>query len=155
MIMPIIVNHIQFFYYSSSYSSTTSKSSFVTPQRGHDQSSGIASNGVPGAIPLSGSPTAGSYIQLQTVHTYFFIFLFFKGLIFCFLFFSDAKIRGFLQVCNRCSLWPDRICLSWARNLPLSVLYVFSLGHRHACVTKKYSRRFDISCSLIRIFAQN
>ena len=42
------------------YSSTNSKSSLVTPQSGQDQSSGIASNGVPGAIPLSGSPTAGS-----------------------------------------------------------------------------------------------
>ena len=42
------------------YSSTNSKSSLVTPQSGQAQSSGISSNKVPGAIPLSGSPTAGS-----------------------------------------------------------------------------------------------
>lgn len=34
--------------------------SLPTPQRGHTQSSGISSNFVPGAIPLSGSPIAGS-----------------------------------------------------------------------------------------------
>ncbi len=37
-----------------------SKASFVAPQTGQTQLSGIASNGVPGAIPLSGSPVAGS-----------------------------------------------------------------------------------------------
>lgn len=42
------------------YSSNTSKSSFVTPQSGQAQSSGMDSKGVPGTIPLSGSPTAGS-----------------------------------------------------------------------------------------------
>ena len=35
--------------------------SFPTPQMGQTQSSGRSSNAVPGAIPLSGSPTAGSY----------------------------------------------------------------------------------------------
>lgn len=44
----------------SDYSSTTEKSSFPTPQRGHTHSSGMSSKAVPGAIPLSGSPTAGS-----------------------------------------------------------------------------------------------
>ena len=42
------------------YSSTGSKSSLPTPQSGQTQSSGISSNAVPGAIPPSGSPTAGS-----------------------------------------------------------------------------------------------
>ena len=44
----------------SSYSSGE-KSSLPTPQIGHTQSSGMSSNAVPGAIPLSGSPTSGSY----------------------------------------------------------------------------------------------
>ena len=35
-------------------------SSLPTPQIGQTQSSGISSKAVPGAIPLSGSPTAGS-----------------------------------------------------------------------------------------------
>ena len=39
---------------------TNSKLSFVTPQSGHTQSSGISSNFVPGAMPESGSPTSGS-----------------------------------------------------------------------------------------------
>ncbi len=57
------------------YSSTTSKSSLPTPQTGQTQSSGISSNAVPGAMPLSGSPTSGSYTQSQTVQMYFFIIL--------------------------------------------------------------------------------
>lgn len=36
----------------------------------------MSSNAVPGAIPLSGSPAAGSYTQSQTVHLYFSIILF-------------------------------------------------------------------------------
>lgn len=42
------------------YSFTGSNMSFETWQMGHTQSSGISSNGVPGAMPLSGSPFAGS-----------------------------------------------------------------------------------------------
>ena len=42
------------------YSSTGLKSSLLTPQRGQTQSSGISSKAVPGAMPLSGSPTSGS-----------------------------------------------------------------------------------------------
>jgi len=38
------------------YYSSFSKSSFEAPHTGHTQSSGNSSNGVPGAIPLSGSP---------------------------------------------------------------------------------------------------
>ena len=96
------------------YSSTNSKSSLVTPQSGQDQSSGIASNGVPGAIPLSGSPTAGSYIQLQTVHTYFFIILSVLMVIIFFLFFSDAKVRRSAFRSNRQILSADRFCLLWS-----------------------------------------
>ena len=40
--------------------SCTSKESFPTPQSGQTQLSGISSKAVPGAIPLSGSPLAGS-----------------------------------------------------------------------------------------------
>jgi len=47
------------------------KSSFPTPQSGHDQSLGMSSNAVPGWIPLSGSPSAGSYMYPQTLHSYF------------------------------------------------------------------------------------
>ena len=44
----------------NAYSSLTSKSSLPTPQRGQTQSAGMSSNAVPGSMPLSGSPTAGS-----------------------------------------------------------------------------------------------
>ena len=37
------------------------KCSLPTPQRGHTQLSGTLSQAVPGATPLSGSPSAGSY----------------------------------------------------------------------------------------------
>ena len=37
-----------------------SKSSLLAPHTGHTQSAGRLSNGVPAAIPLSGSPLAGS-----------------------------------------------------------------------------------------------
>jgi len=47
-----------------------------TPQSGHTQSSGISSNAVPGAMPLSGSPTSGSYTYPHVSHTYFFIIFF-------------------------------------------------------------------------------
>ena len=40
--------------------SITEKLSLPIPQSGHDQLSGICSKGVPGAIPLSGSPFSGS-----------------------------------------------------------------------------------------------
>ncbi len=45
-----------------------SKLSLPTPQVGQVHVSGISSKGVPGAIPLSGSPTAGSYTQSHGVH---------------------------------------------------------------------------------------
>ena len=50
--------------------STLLNSSFPTPQSGHTQSSGISSHAVPGSIPLSVSPTSGSYSYPQTSHTY-------------------------------------------------------------------------------------
>ena len=53
--------------------STTLKSSLPTPHRGHTQSAGRSSKAVPGSIPLSGSPTAGSYSYPQTMQMYFFI----------------------------------------------------------------------------------
>ena len=53
--------------------STGEKSSFPTPQTGHTQSAGMSSKAVPGAIPLSGSPAAGSYSYPQMLQTYFFI----------------------------------------------------------------------------------
>ena len=43
------------------YQSSGTKTSFPRPHIGHNQSSGKSSNAVPGAIPLSGSPTSGSY----------------------------------------------------------------------------------------------
>ena len=48
-------------------------SSLPTEQRGHVKSSGSSSNGVPAGMPASGNPTAGSYSQPHTSHTYFFI----------------------------------------------------------------------------------
>ena len=47
-----------------------SKSAAPCLQSGHTKSSGSSSNFVPGAIPLSGSPTASSYVYPQRVHTY-------------------------------------------------------------------------------------
>ena len=55
------------------YQSTGEKSSLPAPQIGHTQSSGRSSNAVPGAIPLSGSPSAGSYTYPQGPHSYFCI----------------------------------------------------------------------------------
>ena len=49
--------------------SATENSSFPTPQRGHSKSSGSSSKGVPGAMPASGSPSAGLYSQPQTSQT--------------------------------------------------------------------------------------
>ena len=40
--------------------SMTEKLSLPMPQSGQDQLSGIISKGVPGAMPLSGSPFSGS-----------------------------------------------------------------------------------------------
>ena len=42
------------------YSSYGTKSFFRAPQTGQNQSSGMASNAVPGARPPSGSPSSGS-----------------------------------------------------------------------------------------------
>ena len=39
---------------------TSANADLSRPQSGQTQSSGISSNGVPGAMPFSGSPTAGS-----------------------------------------------------------------------------------------------
>ena len=50
-----------------------SKCSFPTPQAGHVQLSGMSSKAVPGAIPFSGSPSAGSYMYPQMIQTYFSI----------------------------------------------------------------------------------
>ena len=44
----------------SSASWKGTKPALRAPQIGHTQSSGMASKGVPGAIPESGSPSAGS-----------------------------------------------------------------------------------------------
>ena len=51
----------------------STKFSLPTPQTGQTQSSGISSKGVPGAMPPSGSPTAGSYSYPQISQTNFFI----------------------------------------------------------------------------------
>ena len=47
--------------------------SLPTPQSGQTQSSGRDSNGVPGAMPCSSSPTAGSYSYPHTSQMYFAI----------------------------------------------------------------------------------
>src|SRR5208283_1330820 len=57
------------------FQSIFSNSLFNAPQIGHSQSSGKSSKPVPGPIPLSGSPTAGSYTYSQTVHLYLVIFI--------------------------------------------------------------------------------
>lgn len=53
------------------------------PHTGQTKSSGRSSHFVPGAMPLSGSPTASSYSQPQISHTYFIFlssFLFYYGI---------------------------------------------------------------------------
>ena len=47
-------------------------------QMGHTKSSGKDSKSTPGAMPLSGTPSAGSYIHPQILQTYFFIIQFLK-----------------------------------------------------------------------------
>lgn len=51
------------------------KESLPRPHRGHTQSSGRSSKAVPAAMPLSGSPTAGSYTYPQASHTYLAMFV--------------------------------------------------------------------------------
>lgn len=46
-------------------------SSFPTPQSGHSKSSGRSSNAVPGSMPISGTPTSGSYSHPHVSQTYF------------------------------------------------------------------------------------
>ena len=62
-----------FFLFSGLDYSAGSNMSLPTPQMGQVQSSGISAKGVPGAMPLSGSPTSGSYSYPQGPHTYFLI----------------------------------------------------------------------------------
>ncbi len=45
---------------TASYSEYSAKSDFEAPQTGHFQSLGMSLNGVPGFMPPSGSPSAGS-----------------------------------------------------------------------------------------------
>ena len=52
---------LHFFYLKVKKDYSSSKTSFPNPQIGQTQSSGMSSNAVPGATPLSGSPTTGSY----------------------------------------------------------------------------------------------
>ena len=69
LFVPFNIIEVNFFFYSS----TGENSSLPTEQSGHSKSSGRSSKAVPAGIPASGTPTAGSYSQPQTSHTYFFI----------------------------------------------------------------------------------
>lgn len=69
LFVPLNIIEVNFFLYSS----TGENSSLPTEQSGHSKSSGRSSKAVPAGIPASGTPTAGSYSQPQTSHTYFFI----------------------------------------------------------------------------------
>ena len=44
------------------------KTDFADPQTGQSQSSGRSANGVPGGVPVAGSPFISSYTYPQTVH---------------------------------------------------------------------------------------
>ena len=61
---------LSFVVYLFNYSA--SKASLPSPHTGQTQSDGTSSHFVPGATPLSGSPTAGSYSYPQG-HTYFIL----------------------------------------------------------------------------------
>jgi len=54
-------------------SEATSKQSLPRLHSGQSQLPGRSSNEVPGPMPLSGSPSAGSYMYPHTVHSYFSI----------------------------------------------------------------------------------
>ena len=69
LFVPLNIIEVNYFLYSS----TGENSSLPTEQSGHSKSSGRSSKAVPAGIPASGTPTAGSYSQPQTSHTYFFI----------------------------------------------------------------------------------
>lgn len=85
------------------YSSTGENSSLPTEQSGHSKSSGRSSKAVPAGIPAFGTPTAGSYSQPQTSHTYFFIIsLLFN--VYC-LFYSigsNVARRSFILIAPLC-----------------------------------------------------
>ena len=69
--------------------SSFSKASLSNPQTGQTKSSGRSSQAVPGSMPLSGSPRAGSYSYPQG-QTYFIILI-----PFVFVKFSMAEFRQF------------------------------------------------------------
>lgn len=83
LFVPFNIIEVNFFFYSS----TGENSSLPTEQSGHSKSSGRSSKAVPAGIPASGTPTAGSYSQPQTSHTYFFIMFPFFFFILIILFF--------------------------------------------------------------------
>lgn len=75
-LLGFIIVHCSLFLIESVYYALTNNS-FPTPHNGHFQSSGSSSKGVPGAIPLSGSPSSGLYSYPQTSQIYLSIGLFF------------------------------------------------------------------------------
>ena len=101
LFVPFIIIEVNFFFYSS----TGENSSFPTEQSGHSKSSGRSSKAVPAGIPASGTPTAGSYSQPQTSHTYFFIIsLLFN--VYCLMLFysigSNVARRSFILIAPLC-----------------------------------------------------
>ena len=72
----LFMNYI-YFSEENTWHYASENSSFPTPHTGQTKSSGRSSNAVPGSMPLSGSPTAGSYSQPHVSHTYFFIMFLF------------------------------------------------------------------------------
>lgn len=99
LFVPFNIIEVNFFFYSS----TGENSSLPTEQSGHSKSSGRSSKAVPAGIPASGTPTAGSYSQPQTSHTYFFIIsLMFN--VYC-LFYSigsNVARRSFILIAPLC-----------------------------------------------------
>ena len=99
LFVPLNIIEVNFFLYSS----TGENSSLPTEQSGHSKSSGRSSKAVPAGIPASGTPTAGSYSQPQTSHTYFFIIsLMFN--VYC-LFYSigsNVARRSFILIAPLC-----------------------------------------------------
>lgn len=101
LFVPLNIIEVNFFLYSS----TGENSSLPTEQSGHSKSSGRSSKAVPAGIPASGTPTAGSYSQPQTSHTYFFIIsLLFN--VYCLMLFysigSNVARRSFILIAPLC-----------------------------------------------------
>lgn len=114
LFVPFNIIEVNFFFYSS----TGENSSLPTEQSGHSKSSGRSSKAVPAGIPASGTPTAGSYSQPQTSHTYFIMVssIYFNLVCFCILILShhSCLFCDFLTVYRCSARYSSAMCTATA-----------------------------------------